>query len=106
LPIFAPYYKGWRGPWEFASAEQTAARLKAAGFTDIETSLEPAPTVLEHEQAYRDFVRTVNYQPHLARLPDETLRQRFIDEVTALSARAPVPFQLDYWRLNMQARKP
>jgi len=105
-PLFAPYFTGWRGPWEFASAEQAAARLKAAGFTGIETSLEPAPTVLEHEQAYRDFVTTVNFQPHLARLPQEPLRQRFIDDVTALSARAAVPYRLDYWRLNLHAERP
>jgi trans-aconitate 2-methyltransferase len=106
LPAFAPYFAGWRGIWEFASAEQAAARLQAAGFTEVETSLEPAPTVLENAAAYRDFVTTVNLQPHLARLPDEPLRRRFIDEVAALSARAPVPFRLDYWRLNLQARRP
>jgi hypothetical protein len=42
---------------------------------------------------------------HLERLPDPTLKQAFIDRVTELSAREPVPFTLDYWRLNMQARK-
>ena len=105
LPDFKPYYTGWHGPWEFATPAETAARLKAAGFTSIDTSLEPAPTVLDGEQAYRDFVTTVNYQPHLARLPDQSMRMRFIDEVAALSARAPIPFQLDYWRLNIEARK-
>jgi trans-aconitate 2-methyltransferase len=105
-PLFAPYFAGWRGPWEFASAEQAAARLAAAGFTEIDTSLEPAPTVLEDERAYRDFVTTVNFQPHLACLPDEALRRQFVEEVTELSARSPVPFRLDYWRLNLQARRP
>ena len=33
-------------------------------------------------------------------------KQAFIDRVTELAAQEPVPFTLDYWRLNMQARKP
>ena len=34
------------------------------------------------------------------------LKQAFIDRVTGLAANDAVPFTLDYWRLNMQARKP
>lgn len=104
-PEFACFFEAWQGPWEFASAEQAAARLQAAGFVSIETSLEPAPTVLDDERAYRDFVTTVIYHPHLARLPDETRRRRFIDEVTALAASETPPFALDYWRLNVRAQK-
>jgi hypothetical protein len=70
------------------------------------TSLEPAATTLEDESAYRSFVTTVIYHPHLQRLPDQTLRTRFIDEVTARSARQTPPFTLDYWRLNLQGQRP
>jgi trans-aconitate methyltransferase len=105
-PEFAPYFGDWVGIWEFAAPDTTADRLEAAGFVDIETSLEEAPTVLEDEHAYRDFVTTVIYHQHLQRLPDGSLRQRFVDEVTALSAGEVPPFCLDYWRLNLRARKP
>jgi trans-aconitate methyltransferase len=103
---FARFLDDWHGVWEFSTPEVTAARLRAAGFVDIVTSLEEAPTTLADEANYREFVTTVIYNPHLARIPDDTLRARFIDEITALSARESPPFTLDYWRLNMEARRP
>lgn len=102
---FDRYFGDWPGPWEFASAEVTAERLKKSGFVDIDTSLEEAPTTLASEADYREFVTTVIYHPHLDRLPEASLRRDFIDRVTELAANEPVPFTLDYWRLNMQARK-
>ncbi len=102
---FQPYFEGWSGPWNYASAEETRDRLEAAGFTEVVTSLEPAPTTLAGEADYREFVTTVIYHPHLSRLP-ESLRQGFIDEVTARAAAQDPPFTLDYWRLNMQATRP
>jgi len=103
---FDRFFVDWPGPWEFANAEVTADRLKKAGFADIETSLEEAPTTLATEADYREFVTTVIYHPHLERLPDAPLKQAFIDRVTELAAKEPVPFTLDYWRLNMQGKKP
>ena len=93
------------GPWEFASAEITASRLRAAGFVDVVTEVVAAPTTLATETDYRAFVTTVIYHPHLARLP-EALRPRFLDEVTALAAAESPAFTLDYWRLNMTAATP
>lgn len=103
---FAPHFSDWPGPWEFSNAAVTADRLKQAGFFDIETSLEEATTTLATEADYREFVTTVIYHPHLERLPDASLKRAFIDRVTELAANEPVPFTLDYWRLNMSARKP
>ena len=103
---FAAYFTNWPGPWEFANADVTAERLKDAGFVDIDTNLEEAPTTLATEADYREFVTTVIYHPHLERLPEAALKQAFIDGVTELAAKQPLPFTLDYWRLNMQARKP
>jgi hypothetical protein len=34
------------------------------------------------------------------------LRAHFIDEVTARAARQRPPFTLDYWRLNLEGRRP
>ena len=105
-PPFAPFFTNWPGPWEFADAATTADRLRAAGFVDIDTSLEEAPTTLASKDDYREFVSTVIYHPHLERLPSAALKQAFIDRVTGLSANDDPPFTLDYWRLNMAARKP
>jgi trans-aconitate 2-methyltransferase len=104
-PAFAEYFTGWPGPWLFASDIETRARLLATGFTGVQTDLEPAPTTLASEEDYREFVTTVIYHPHLSRLP-ESLKDRFIDEVTELSAAQSLPFTLDYWRLNMRAVRP
>ena len=97
---FAQYFADWPGIWEFATAEETAERLRDAGFVDIRTNLEQAATTLADEASYREFVTTVIYNPHLARIPDPALRARFIDEVAALAAREDPPYTLDYWRLN------
>ena len=105
-PSFAQYFNDWPGPWEFAGAEVTAERLEIAGFVDIDTNLEEAPTTLASEADYREFVTTVIYHPHLERLPDPETRQAFIDRVTELSSQEATPFTLDYWRLNMSARRP
>ena len=104
-PAFAEYFTGWPGPWLFATDIETRARLVATGFTDVQTDLEAAPTTLASEEDYREFVTTVIYHPHLSRLP-ESLKDRFIDEVTELSAAQSSPFTLDYWRLNMRAVRP
>jgi trans-aconitate 2-methyltransferase len=105
-PPFRPYFADWPGPWEFADARTTADRLRTAGFVDIDASLEEAPTTLASEADYREFVTTVIYHPHLERLPSVDLKRGFLDRVTALAAKDDPPFTLDYWRLNMQARKP
>ncbi|HQZ40265.1 MAG TPA: class I SAM-dependent methyltransferase [Vicinamibacterales bacterium] len=105
LDSFRGHFENWPGVWEFASDGETRRRLCAAGFVHVETNLEPAPTTLASEADYREFVTTVIYHPHLARLP-VTLKPRFIDEVAARAARQSPPFTLDYWRLNMQAARP
>jgi len=103
-PPFAVYFTDWPGAWTFATADETAARLTAAGFVDVDAHLEAAPTTLASEADYRAFVTTVIYHPHLDRLPDD-LRGPFIDQVTALAAATTPRFTLDYWRLNMSARR-
>jgi len=103
---YAPYFADWEGVWEYATPEVTADRLHAAGFVDIVTNLEAAPTTFIDEASYREFITTVIYNAHLSKLPDPLLRARFIDEVTAAAAKQDSPFTLDYWRLNMEGRKP
>lgn len=105
-PPFDEHFRGWSGVWEFSDAETAAARLREAGFIDIDTSLEAAPTTLVDEASYREFVTTVIYNQHLEWLPAPSLRARFIDEITILAAGQDPPFTLDYWRLNLEARRP
>lgn len=103
---YAPYFSGWRDTKVFADEMATAERLHAAGFADVDTGLEPAPTVLSGADEFREFLTTVNMHAHLARLPEGPLRRRFVEELTEQAAADDPPYSLDYWRLNIRARRP
>jgi trans-aconitate 2-methyltransferase len=96
---FAPFFQSWRKPWNFASAEETTARLERTGFTDVACWLESKPVQPSDPSA---FVGTVCLVRHLDPLPDG-LRGPFIDTVLE---RTGVPLTLEYVRLNMTSRKP
>jgi trans-aconitate 2-methyltransferase len=93
---YAAHLADWAGPWNFASAEETAERLDRAGFTEVRTWLEPYPITPPDPPA---FFRTVCLGPHLERLPEE-LRD---DYVAAVCERCGT--ELDYVRLNIDAKK-
>jgi trans-aconitate 2-methyltransferase len=95
---FAPYFADWRKPWNYATAEDTAERLRRAGFEDVSCWLEDKPTTPEEP---RSFVRTVCLVRHLDPLPRE-LHEPFIDRVLE---RAGEPLVLAYVRLNMTGRR-
>ncbi len=97
---FAPYFADWRKPWNYAGAEETTARLHAAGFRDVRCWLEPKTVTLEEP---RPFVQTVCLVRHLDALPEGDLREAFIDRVLADSGE---PLVLEYVRLNMAGRRP
>jgi trans-aconitate 2-methyltransferase len=105
-PAFAPHFTRWTKPWEFADAETTARRLRDAGFEKIETSVLSSPVYQPDAPAYREFVEHVICRPHLSLLPTPELRDRFLDRLTDTAAQDSPPFELDYWRLNLEARKP
>jgi trans-aconitate 2-methyltransferase len=91
-------FAGWTGPWNFATPEETAARLTAAGFVGARCWLQTWPVEPDEPRAY---LQTVCLGPHLERLePDE--RERFVDAVMARLGERPV---LDYVRLNIVARR-
>jgi trans-aconitate 2-methyltransferase len=93
---FAAYFTEWQGPWNYAAADVTAARLERAGFAEVATWLEPKRVLPE-----RDFLKTVCLLPHLKPLPGE-LQGPFVDRVIE---RCGEPVVLEYVRLNMTARR-
>jgi trans-aconitate 2-methyltransferase len=95
---FAPYFADWRKPWNYATAEDTAERLRRAEFEDVSCWLEDKPTTPEEP---RSFVRTVCLVRHLDPLPPE-LHDPFIDRVLE---GAGEPLVLAYVRLNMSGRR-
>ncbi len=105
-PPFAPWFASFPDPWVFADDVVTRARLEAAGFVDVETGLSPEPTVFGSEEELRDFITKVVFGAHLERLPDEALRRAFIEPLVEAAKGDDPPLCLDYWRLNMAARRP
>ena len=103
---FQPFFAGWNGPWHFSGPDPAASRMRRAGFVNVRTGLEYAPTVLENLKSYTEFVRTVVFRLHLERLPNEELRTRWLNDLSERAAGDKPPFLLDYWRLNLEGRKP
>lgn len=103
---FAPFLANYRDSWVFSDAETAAARLRRAGFVEVKTWIEPAPTRFETKQRFREFLATAVLHRHLERLPEEKLRQRFLTDLADAAALDDPPLELDYWRLNLSAHKP
>lgn len=104
-PRYAAHFGGWREPWNYAGAQVTAERLGAAGFTDIDTGLEPAPITFDTPDDWRTFAENVCLHPYRDRLPAD-IQAAFTAELVALAAADRPALTLDYWRLNLVARKP
>jgi len=93
---FAPYFEGFAEPWNYAGAEETEARLRAADFDEVRCWLQP--WTIEPPQP-AEFIGTVCLGHQLDRLPDE-LRDPF---VAAVLEAEPELVRLDYVRLNIEA---
>jgi trans-aconitate methyltransferase len=102
---YRAHFEGLPSPWEFADAATTADRLQRAGFAEIETSTEAAPTSFASGAEYQEFIESVVLRKHLDRLP-AAMRESPLRELTRLAAEDAPPFHLDYWRLNLQGRRP
>jgi trans-aconitate 2-methyltransferase len=100
MNVLATTGDGWLGGVHFASPDETAERLRAAGFVDVDTWLQPEPTRFEAGEPFETFLRTVVLGNHLARLRPEE-RGPFVREVVG---RLPEPV-IDYVRLNIVARR-
>jgi trans-aconitate 2-methyltransferase len=105
-PDYKRFFANFRNPWVFNDAEAAASLLQQAGFLEVETSVEPAFTVLDNVDAYREFVRTAILRRHLTEIPDPALREEFVAELIRHAERDDPPYSLDYWRLNLSGKVP
>ena len=105
-PEFAQYFAGFREPWLFQEPKPAAEGLRRAGFVEIETSLEEAPTVLGSASEYGEFVQNIILRRHLENIPSEPGRARLIELLTEQASQDDPAFSLDYWRLNLRGRVP
>ena len=97
-PPYAEHLDGWTGPWNFQAPEPTEERLRRAGFHEARCWLSPHPVVPPEPL---DYIRTVCLGYHVMELPEE-LRGDFVAEV---AERCGDPLELDYVRLNIDARR-
>ncbi len=93
---YAQHLAGIEKLWNYAGAEETEARLRAAGFADVRCWLEPWPVDPPEPEV---FARTICLGAHIERLPED-LRDRFVADVLAAQ---PSPLRLGYVRLNIEA---
>lgn len=97
---YAEHFVGWEPPWNYASPEETVARLENAGFVDVECGLQPWPVVPDDPEA---FLRTVIVGPHLDVLP-ASLHGAFVaDVLESFAVTESGRVELDYVRLNIDA---
>ena len=101
---YAACFRDFQEPWYYASPEQTTGRLKRIGFVDAEAWLQSAPTVISDPPRYREFLRTILLRAHIAKLPPDG-QDYLLDRMTELAAHDDPPFMIDYWRLNIDAKK-
>jgi trans-aconitate 2-methyltransferase len=90
---------GFQGRKHYAGPEDIRARLAAAGFTDIEASLQEEPTPLE-DADLEPYLATIILGDHVQGMGEEE-RRRFVHEV---AIRLPAG-TIDYVRLNITARR-
>src|SRR6478752_6866347 len=95
-PAFRAAFDGWRGPWNFATPEDTERRLTAAGFRDVRCWLAERPVQPDDP---REYLRNINLGAHLERLPDDQ-HDPYLDAVLAILGERPT---IDYVRLNIDA---
>jgi trans-aconitate 2-methyltransferase len=95
-PRYAPHFRDFAPPWNYAGPDLTRQRLLGAGFSAAECWLAPAPRQPDRP---REFLSQIVLGPHVQHLPEE-LRVPFIDDVIALLGE---PVTVDYVRLNIDA---
>jgi trans-aconitate 2-methyltransferase len=102
---FAHWLADFREPWFFSDADGAATRLRAAGFSEVETGLELAPFTVPSSEEFQNYLRTFVLHRYLELLPESDLRDSFVQQLADACAHDDPPWTLDYWRLNLRGRK-
>ena len=103
---FSHWLADFPEPWFYSDADDAAARLRNVGFHEVQTGLEPAAFAVSSNEEFQSYLRTFVLHRHLELLPEQDLRDSFVGQLADASAQDDPPWTLDYWRLNLRARKP
>ncbi|HEU4939175.1 MAG TPA: methyltransferase domain-containing protein [Vicinamibacterales bacterium] len=98
------HFTGWTNFNHFENVADTEQRLYRAGFEEIDVSLVNSPVTFDTRAAFNEFVAAVCLRHHLDRLPSAA-RDGFMRQITDQACGDDPPLTLDYWRLNIAARK-
>ena len=101
---YTSFFKSWTEPSHFENAHDTEERLARAGFEHFEASVSAAPVTFVQPGAYSEFVAAVCLRHQLDCLPPSD-REPFVERITEQALGDDPPLTLDYWRLNITARK-
>jgi trans-aconitate 2-methyltransferase len=101
---YAGFFGSWSNPTHFENVRDTEGRLAHAGFQEVEVSVVQSPVTFAEADAYSEFVAAVCLRHQLDRLPADR-RDPFMIRITAAAAADTPALTLDYWRLNIFARK-
>lgn len=111
---FKEYFASFNQSWYFAKPDDTNKLLGEIGYVGTKIHLHNDCVNLIDREIYSRFVKTVIMKPFLECLPDDKLRNRylelFLQEVEKSSAsissnKSQTPWSLDYVRLNIIADK-
>jgi trans-aconitate 2-methyltransferase len=102
--LYRDHFTGWRDYNHFENVRDTERRLDRAGFSDIDVSLVSSPVTFGSAESFTEFTSAVCLRHHLDRLPADA-RGPFLSEIATQAAGDDPPLTLDYWRLNISARK-
>jgi trans-aconitate 2-methyltransferase len=100
---FGEFFTDWEETWYFADPQTTRARLKVAGFEEVETWLHEEHAEFGSVDELARFLKTVVLRSHLAVLP-EAERDLFAAAVAGRLAERGM-LVVDYVRLNMLATR-
>lgn len=104
-PAYASCFRDWSRPNHFENVADTRRRLLDAGFYDADVTLVASPVRFDTPDAFTEFVAAVCLRHHLDRLPAAGDRDEFMQRITGAALEDDPPLTLDYWRLNITARK-
>jgi trans-aconitate 2-methyltransferase len=104
-PPWSSFFDGWSDPWHFAAPEPTRQALERAGFAGATAALQAAPVTFAEAGTFSDFIACVCLRHHLQRMPPAA-QAGFLARLTDAAAHDDPPLTLDYWRLNIDARRP
>lgn len=113
LSEFKVYFTNMNQPWYFAKPDDTTKLLRAIGYVNTRVHIHSDHVSLTNREIYARFVKTVIMKPFLEQLPDDKIRNRYlelflheVEKRSNSSKKSQTLWSLDYVRLNISAFKP